>query len=371
MHTTPYATPRTKVDERLLDPPTPRLTKAARTALFLILAPVLSLGAVLLFQKMPRDMVTMVLGAGAALAVVGVFVGGWSWWRLARIDRAIRPSGLAASVTATLLGPVTAAGGALVTLISMISFTRGRQLRKNGRLMFAPVSSDGDVWLGEAQEGEAAPDRVAAVWRENGLTEHASVAAFARLSMELMALGAPPSLIQAAHEDALDEMRHTELCFSLARDLDGQAIGPSAFPSVSSLSASRGPRTLSLAYLAVNSLIDGALNEGVSARVVAELAKEVEEPRVQAVLAAIAKDEARHAAHGFDVVRWCLETGGAPVASALRGALRHLPEQPPEHAGSMEGGEEWGIPSQDRIDRCFGIVRTKLVQRTERMLDAC
>ena len=63
----------------------------------------------------------------------------------------------------------------------------------------------------------------------------------------------------------------------------------------------------------------GALNEGLSARAVAEMQKEVNEPRVQAVLAAIAKDEARHAAHGFDVVRWCVATGGQSVIDGLRG----------------------------------------------------
>jgi hypothetical protein len=41
-----------------------------------------------------------------------------------------------------------------------------------------------------------------ALWR--ALFQHASVASFARFSLELLALGAPPDLVAAAHAAALD-----------------------------------------------------------------------------------------------------------------------------------------------------------------------
>src|SRR4029077_13893090 len=116
------------------------------------------------------------------------------------------------------------------------------------------------------------PDGVADRWRENGKTEHASVAAFARLTLDLMALGAPPDLIAAANQDALDEIRHTELCFSLAKALDGKAVSPGAFPQAQRVATLPRSRTFALAKLAVDSLIDGALHEAVSARIIASLA---------------------------------------------------------------------------------------------------
>ena len=53
-------------------------------------------------------------------------------------------------------------------------------------------------------------------WEAAATAEHASVAAFARHSMQLMALAAPMQLIRDAHEAALDEIRHARLSFALA-----------------------------------------------------------------------------------------------------------------------------------------------------------
>jgi hypothetical protein len=217
--------------------------------------------------------------------------------------------------------------GAGLTLLATFGFSRGRQLRRFGRVMLPRLEQDGRWTAVRLSPEISAPERagVAAQWRENGRTEHASVAAFARLTLDLMGLGAPPALIAASNRDALDEIRHTELCYSLARSLDGQAVSPAAFPEAARAKTLPKNRTLALATLAVDSLVDGALHEGVSARVIAKLAKRCEDPAIRAVLKEIAADEGRHAAHGWDVVEWCLAEGGAPVASALEGALRTLP----------------------------------------------
>jgi hypothetical protein len=192
-----------------------------------------------------------------------------------------------------------------------------------------------------------APTGVAEQWVDNARTEHASVAAFARLSLDLMALAAPPALLVGAQQDALDEIRHTELCFALARACGAQHTGPDRFDAADPVVRLPLPRTLKLATLAVDSLIDGALHEGVSARVVARLARRTSHPEIEAVLREIARDEGRHAAHGWDVVQFCLDVGGAPVAHALAGAVRGLADT---HPGSTAGRgvdgslEDWGIP---------------------------
>src|SRR5688572_6390900 len=82
------------------------------------------------------------------------------------------------------------------------------------------------------------------------------------ITLDLIALGAPPALVAAAQRDALDEIRHAELCFSLARALDGGALGPAPFPEVQRARARSSARPRALAQLAVDALIDGALHEG-------------------------------------------------------------------------------------------------------------
>lgn len=368
--TTPYDPPHAALGP----PPLPAdVTRRARIALLLAAAPIVVVPLVIMLAQVVKSdsILLAAMGLSVLVGFAGLILGARTTWRLTRIDRAERPQGLVAASSAIALGMVTGPLGALTALLTLAAFTRGRQLRKRGRPIFAPLAEDSPWVTGQRCDGEAAPDAAIEAWRANGLTEHASVAAFAQLSVDLVALGAPPRLIEAAHQDALDEMRHTELCFSLARDLGGDEIGPGAFPRLTLRPRARWPRAVSLAGLAVESLVDGALNEGVSARVVAELARRVEDPRVKHVLAQIARDEARHAAHGFDVVRWCVKEGGLPVVAALRAATAALPERPGvklEHGGPQE--ESWGIPSQERVDRAYRLVRHRLLKRTARLLGA-
>jgi len=263
--------------------------------------------------------------------------------------------------------------GALVTLLSTTGFSRGRQLRRFGRVLLPGLSASDD-WNGSpvaALDNESPPARLAEQWRENGKTEHASVAAFARLTLDLMALGAPPALVEAANRDALDEIRHTELCFSLARALDGKRESPGPFPEAQSVSTLPRARTLALAKLAVDSLVDGALNEGVSARIIARLSRRCEIPQIREILRQIAADEGRHAAHGWAVVKWCLEVGGAPVGHALLGAVAVLPAQiasslPGEAAGG--GWERWGIAGHPLASEEYAAARAHLRARVREMV---
>ena len=229
-------------------------------------------------------------------------------------------------------------GGLFLGFVSM--FARGRQIRRFGQVVLPKVGAGG-AWSTKKIEGLPEEARETAdQWRENGRTEHASVAAFALLSSELMALGAPPELLRAANEDALDEIRHTEMCFSLARALDGRAESPGPFPEARRMPTLPLGRTHALASLAVESLVEGALHEGVSARVLAKLARRCEVAPIAAMLKEIARDEGRHAAHGWDVVLWCVEEGGRPVLQALEKVLQRLdPETHSARPAAAERGE--------------------------------
>ena len=273
------------------------------------------------------------------------------------------------------LGAVYSFLGFFATCLATMSFSRGRQLRRFGRVLLPPVAA-GDAWTTRAMEvrvDAATRDALAARWRENGRTEHASVAAFARLTLDLMALGAPAALLAAAQRDAADEVRHTELCFSLARAIDGRDESPGAFPGAVRARTLSSLRSVALAELAVDSLVDGALNEGLSARVVARLAGRCEDESIRAVLKEIAADEGRHAAHGWDVVAWCLDVGGAPVASALLGALDALPDvfETPLPAEARGGGwERWGIHGHALEAEAYDATLRDLRARVRRMCGA-
>ena len=277
-------------------------------------------------------------------------------------------TGTGPSALALLGNLLMTAFGMLVAYLSTMGFSRGRQLRRFGRVL-APPLADGPAWTTEPivlGGDEPPPAGLAEQWRENGRGEHASVAAFARLTLDLMALGAPPRLVAEANRDALDEIRHAELCFSLAQAIDGQAVSPGPFPAAQHVSTLPRARRLALARLAVSSLIDGALHEGVSARIIAALARRTAVPAVRALLKELAADEGRHAAHGWTVVRWCLQEGGWPVAQALLGALRTLPRQMRSALPAAAAGgawERWGIHGHGLEAAEYAAALDQLVER--------
>jgi hypothetical protein len=297
-------------------------------------------------------------------AAVGLFVGASS-----SAEPAL--NGFTAFLLLCANGFMTFFGGFLA-LFAAFGFARGRQIRSLGRVLLPPVE-DSDAWTHLFSSLDVPADvrnALAARWRWNGQTEHASVAAFAQLTLDLMALGAPPALIHAANRDAKDEIRHTELCFSLARAIDGREASPGPFPQAQRSRVLPQVRTLALARLAVDSLIDGALHEGLSARIVARLARQCPEPTIRAVLSEIAADEGRHAAHGWDVVEWCLAEGGEAVASALRGAITALPLKVqtdlPEPA-RFGAWERWGIHGTAMEAEEHALARESIVRRVEKL----
>ena len=314
--------------------------------------------------------------AGVVLGVVGARRGAKVLTEEPTYPVPERGRGLAKAASVVgALGVIFSVLGFFMACLSTMAFSRGRQLRRRGRLLLPPVAR-GASWTTRSMTVAVdadARDAVAAQWRENGRTEHASVAAFARLTLDLMALGAPASLLAGAQRDAADEVRHTELCFSLARAIDGREESPGEFPEAARARTLSSVRAVALAQLAVDSLVDGALHEGVSARVVAKLKARCEDDAIRKVLEEIAADEGRHAAHGWDVVAWCVATGGATVASALRGALDGLPEamrSPLPQAAEGGAWERWGIHGNALEAEEYASALRDLKERVGRMCGA-
>ncbi len=142
-------------------------------------------------------------------------------------------------------------------------------------------------------------------WAQIGLMEHASIAAFARFTLQLMQLGAPFELVTASQQAALDETRHARDCFSLARGyLDGP-VGPQALSMTGALNVSDLDEVLRLVFR------EGCIGETVAALQACEALALCEDPAVAAVLRRISADEARHAELAWRFVDWALQHNAA------------------------------------------------------------
>jgi hypothetical protein len=161
--------------------------------------------------------------------------------------------------------------------------------------------------------------RLADEWARDGLAEHASIASFGRFALELLAVGAPADLVADAHHAALDEVRHAQLCLSLATAYAGASITPGAFPFEGRVEVESD-----LARIAARAAREGCIGETMAALQAAEQLAEATDPTVRAALAQIADDEARHAELAWRTVAWALRTGGAPVHAAVSAVFARL-----------------------------------------------
>ncbi|MBL9037152.1 MAG: ferritin-like domain-containing protein [Archangium sp.] len=294
------------------------------------------------------------------------------------IGATMRPEPVAALTWVGLFSAgASSLGGLLATTVGLSSTIsiRGRQLRRRGKVLL-PSVGQGDAWAELSMQPEIPGELTEALarrWRENGRNEHASVAAFAHLTLDLMAVGAPPQLLTDAQRDAADEIRHAELCFSLARAIDGQPESPSPFLQAHEQRPAPSSRPEALAQLAADSLIEGALLEGFSARTLAVLVQRCEDPATVALLKELAADEGRHSRHGWDVAEWCLAEGGAAVAEALRRAADQLPTSntPATNDEATDGRwERYGIAGAALEAQMFQESRAYVVQRVQQLLGA-
>jgi hypothetical protein len=196
----------------------------------------------------------------------------------------------------------------------------GRALRIDGEPHVADIARGGLGWSADLSPSlDLDADvraRLARAWLESAQFEHASIAAFASLALRLVAVGAPAALIAAAHEAALDEVKHARIAFELASAYAGERLAPGRF-DVATRAAVGG----SIAELAIETFVDGCINETAASHQAELAAEQAADPVVAAALREIAEDEARHAALAWAIVAWCVREDEISVAE-LRSHLR-------------------------------------------------
>jgi len=216
----------------------------------------------------------------------------------------------------------------------------GRPLVVNGRSASSALSPRRD-WLsrgGDAGEEGAPQDlEAAAFWAEVARLEHASVASFARFTLQLLALGAPPDLLRDTHAASLDEIEHARLAFGVARALGGDAHGP-------------GPLTEALAPISgdVAEVVSALVHEGCVGETLGALegAAQLDAAMgpAKVALARIAPDEARHAALAWRSLAWLLDAFGEEASGPARAAFRE------EMAGSVVVSPRGGAATNGVLD---------------------
>jgi hypothetical protein len=184
---------------------------------------------------------------------------------------------------------------------------------------------------------------LAAAWTRDALMEHASVASFARLSLTLLAVGAPADLVELTHRAALDEVRHARLCFTLASAYAGEDIAPGPFPI-------GGAQPVSLMALAIDAVAEGCIGETLAAVIAAEQLARATDPAVQAALAEIAVDEARHAELAWRTVAWVLRVSGDDVRAAVEQAFVEALTAARFAAQTMEAAVSPAMEAHGRLD---------------------
>lgn len=210
------------------------------------------------------------------------------------------------------------------------------------------ASPPGDAVLATAHERTA----LAAHWEREAATEHASIAAFARASLSLMAIGAPPELLIETQAAALDEVEHAKIAYSLSSMYSGDSVGPGSLDLRSLGEVARTP-----AAVAREAIIEGCAGESVAALSLREAAQSALDPAIAPALRRIATDEERHAELAWRTVAFALRSDPEPVKQAIleciqifTGELLDLASGPAEaDALDLSAHGVLGVPAQRRI----------------------
>lgn len=191
----------------------------------------------------------------------------------------------------------------------------GRPLRADDGAIVAPLVPRRD-WTrtGLAREPAKPDSELAERWLREATFEHASVASFARVTLQLVALGAPPDLLAETQRAALEEIEHARTFLALAVRRGAEEKGPAA------LDVHRAPLATTFEAFVVDTFLDGCLAEtvsGIEIRTRAEDGDDVE----RAAVATIADEEERHAELAWRMLAWGVREGGESAVLALERAV--------------------------------------------------
>jgi len=176
--------------------------------------------------------------------------------------------------------------------------------------------------------------RLAEQWTQVALMEHASIAAFARFTLQLMSLGAPASLIERATAAMADETKHAKACFAVASQYAAAPLGPGCLAIAGSLDES------TLEAIVLNTVREGCLGETLAAIEAREAAEHASDPALRELLLTISEDETRHAELAYRFVKWALSWGGPELQRAVQREFSALAAETPRARGALTDDDQ-------------------------------
>jgi hypothetical protein len=183
--------------------------------------------------------------------------------------------------------------------------------------------------------------------------EHASIAAFARFALQLLAVGAPPDLVMAAQRAMGDETKHAQLAFALAAAYGDRDLGPGSLDLDACLDETDLPALVATVFA------EGCVGETVAAVEALEALEHASDPAVRAALTIIAEDETRHAELAWRTAAWGLAVGGQAVRDCIEETLAR------EEMRSRAGGGALAQPEDSELLE-HGIVSESLRRKLRR-----
>jgi hypothetical protein len=301
-------------------------------ALFMLLGFPIAMLVVTFYADSPSAMaevLTWMLVAGGVLCVA-TFVA--SLVAIARVKKGQtgRTTLSIAALVLSILAPLPIIGVWIVGIFLLAGGggPHGRPLRRrDGRPLATPRGAS-DAWSapGVAPDVDSldAATRAALgrAWSEDASLEHASIAAFGRLALDLIALGAPPELVAGAHRAALEEVEHARVAYAIASVYAGETVGPAALPEAGVAAAeSRDDR---VARVVFESVVDGMVGESAAARIAALVRDRTRDPVVRVALDRVAAEESTHADLAGVIVAWCSQRCPEATSRGVERALRVL-----------------------------------------------
>jgi len=141
---------------------------------------------------------------------------------------------------------------------------------------------------------------IALEFSNQGEGEHASVASFARHTLQLMSMGAPATLLTGSQKAALDEIRHARMCYGIAKSFLEAKIQPNT------LNIDGSVKTMRKSEIIQSVITEGCIGETVAAVRAQLSAHYAKEQRVKDILEEIAADETNHSQLAWNTVQWAI-----------------------------------------------------------------
>jgi hypothetical protein len=227
-------------------------------------------------------------------------------------------------------------GFLLLVLLAHGMGSPGRPLRVAGRRLLPRVLRAGRLPAAE-HPGPDDPDParvpkevrplLARMWLADARAEHASVTVFEHLALDLGVAGAPDRLVAWACRAAIEEAGHATLCFAVASTYAGRDLRASTAPFAGDWRPRAESRRDLVERLALESLLDGCIEEGVAAESARMGAADAIDPAIRRVLDRIAREESGHAELAHAILEWAVleEPSVLPTLwSALERSRRRL-----------------------------------------------